>query len=155
MEASKIPRDSDGKLPAYAEGGYPMVYMDRDGSQLCTDCASRDVDDGQAVTHGDVYWEGAAITCDDCGTNRIESAYGVPPAVFDRFDICEAYYCLEADYNVGGILPHRNGRQVAGQLHRMGFRPSPMLGTYDDLTENGRAIYDQWVERHNEETGDV
>ena len=70
---------------------------------------------------------------------------------FDRFDICEAYHCLESDYNVGGILWERptcdRRRQSVGwQLHRMQFRARPSLSS-DTLTENGRDIYDEAVAR--------
>ena len=66
---------------------------------------------------------------------------------FDRFDICEAYLILEHDYHVGGWLRERPSNQrrresCGVQLRRMQFRPSPLLGSYDDLTENGQAIYD-------------
>ena len=68
---------------------------------------------------------------------------------FDRFDICEAYEALEHDYNVGGVLEPR-GRQVAAQLHRMGWRGSPIsAGDSDRLGENARSVYDAYVERHN------
>jgi hypothetical protein len=66
--------------------------------------------------------------------------------VFDRFDICEAYWALENDFNVGGILQER-GRQVAAQLHRMGFRPRPSLGGFETLTDNGQDIYRAACER--------
>ncbi len=70
---------------------------------------------------------------------------------FDRFDICEAYYCLEYDYNIGGILTDRpacreRNESVGVQLRRLRFRPRPSLSS-DTLTENGRAIYDSAVER--------
>jgi hypothetical protein len=68
---------------------------------------------------------------------------------FDRFDICEAHYQLEADYNLGGWLRERPGNArrmeaTAVQLHRMGFRPRPTL-SYETLTENGREIYGRLV----------
>jgi hypothetical protein len=70
---------------------------------------------------------------------------------FDRFDICEAYACLEWDYNVGGVLwerpsNRRRGESIGVQLDRMRFRPGLMLST-ENLTENGRAIYDAAVIR--------
>lgn len=70
---------------------------------------------------------------------------------FDRFDIAEAYYQLEADYNVGGWLRERPSCQrrresVGVQLSRMRFRPRPSL-SFDTLTENGREIYLAAVER--------
>ncbi len=73
--------------------------------------------------------------------------------VFDRFDICEAYYLLECDYNTSGWLPERpsNQRRKAStgvQLHRMGFEPRPSLGSFDDLTPNGKAIYVELERRY-------
>lgn len=70
---------------------------------------------------------------------------------FDRFDICEAYCVLEWDYNKGGWLHERpsNRRRMEStgtQLFRMRFRSAPSLD-YSTLTENGREIYDQAVER--------
>lgn len=72
---------------------------------------------------------------------------------FDRFDICEAYYLIEMDYHIGGILWEResNARRHMStifQLTRMGFRPSPIL-SIDSLTKNGRAIYDDLIEQYN------
>jgi len=71
--------------------------------------------------------------------------------MFDRFDICEAYACLESDWNVGGILwerpsNRRRNESIGVQLDRMRFRARPSLST-DTLTENGRAIYDAAVTR--------
>lgn len=65
---------------------------------------------------------------------------------FDRFDICEAHALIEADYNVGGVLwerpsNRRRNMSTAYQLDRMRYRPSPMGGTFEHLTENGREIY--------------
>ena len=70
---------------------------------------------------------------------------------FDRFDICEAYACLESDYNVGGWLRERPSNQrrreaCSVQLARMQFRASPSLSS-DSLTENGREIYNDAVAR--------
>lgn len=71
---------------------------------------------------------------------------------FDRFDICEAYYALENDYNVSGVLQERPSNQrrrmsVGYQLHRMGFKPSMFFNGYESLSENGKEIYDNAVER--------
>lgn len=73
-------------------------------------------------------------------------------AVFDRFDICEAHYILESDYNVSGVLQERPSnirrRMSTGfQLSRMGFKPAPNL-SYESMTDNGRAIYDELVKRY-------
>ena len=66
---------------------------------------------------------------------------------YDRFDICEAHYALEVDYNLGGWLHERpsNRRRMEAthvQLHRMGF-DSPMVRErgYAGLTANGKLIY--------------
>ena len=74
---------------------------------------------------------------------------------FDRFDIAEAYYCLEYDYNVDGILQERltenkRAMSVSYQLHRMSFKPHFDL-SYDTLTDNGKAIYDAFVSSRIEE----
>lgn len=66
---------------------------------------------------------------------------------FDRSDICEAYKVFEIDWHSGGWLQERPSNQrryeaTSIQLARMGFE-SPCVWTYDDLTENGRAIYDE------------
>lgn len=46
MNISKLTRTSDNKLPAYAwPGGYPIIYIDRDCSVLCADCATKALDD--------------------------------------------------------------------------------------------------------------
>ena len=65
---------------------------------------------------------------------------------FDRFDVCEAYYILECDYNVSGWIKERpsNRRRnmsTGFQLSRMKFKPRPSLGSFDDLTPNGQLIY--------------
>ena len=71
-------RDDNGKLPSCAwPGGYPILYQDKHGSDLCPDCANRDVDDSQACVGWFIHYEGAPVTCDDCG-EMIESAYGDP-----------------------------------------------------------------------------
>ncbi len=80
---------------------------------------------------------------------------------FDRFDICEAYHCLEMDYNVSGVLwerldhyrGNRRPESVDYQLHRMHFRGRPNL-EYATLEENGREIYDNFVAKYNLPTGD-
>jgi hypothetical protein len=56
--------------------------------------------------------------------------------MFDRFDICEAYYLFAADWHRGQWSPEY---AIFGRLHRMGFKPSPMLDK-SSLSENGRWI---------------
>lgn len=64
---------------------------------------------------------------------------------FDRFDICEAYWCLENDWNSGGVLWERPSctrkrESVGVLLHRVQFKPRPDL-EYTTLSENGKQIY--------------
>lgn len=73
-------------------------------------------------------------------------------ATFDRYDICEAHYILECDYNVSGVLRERPSnirRNMSSgyQLHRMGFKPAPSL-SFETMTDNGRAIYREFVKRY-------
>jgi len=85
MQINKLPRDKDGKLPAYAwPGGYPIIYYTEDGGELCPDCANGKNNSEADPTHydpqwkliaGDVYWEGPPIQCAHCNKD-IESAYG-------------------------------------------------------------------------------
>lgn len=67
-------------------------------------------------------------------------------ASWDRFDICEAYRVLEADYNVGGWLRERPSNQrrkesIGVQLHRIGYTPGFAAGGYRELEENALEIY--------------
>lgn len=67
-------------------------------------------------------------------------------AEWNRFDICEAYCCLEGDYSKGGWLQERPSNQrrmesIGVQLHRMQFRPAMGFSGFNDLTENGQEIY--------------
>ena len=73
---------------------------------------------------------------------------------FDRFDICEAHFCLEMDYNRSGWLQERpsNLRRMEAtsiQLERIGLKPFPFLGGYESLTDNGKEIYVELVDRWN------
>lgn len=71
--------------------------------------------------------------------------------MFDRFDICQAHYLIEVDYNVGGWCrerpSNRRRKESTGvQLRRLGFRwPNP---GYENLTENGREIYHELEKRY-------
>jgi len=64
---------------------------------------------------------------------------------FDRFDICEAYFCAELDFQRDGALRERPAcarrrSSVEWQLNGMGFQPAVSLRT-QALTPNGLAIY--------------
>lgn len=61
---------------------------------------------------------------------------------FDRFDIAEAYYLFFSHYHEG---------QASGKYRRLSkmaryFRPSPLLSV-ETLTENGRQIYEELVQK--------
>lgn len=72
----RLGEDNGGELPALTDmGGYPMYYLDTEGGTLCADCA--DSVHNVIVSGADVHYEGAPITCDDCGES-VESAYGDP-----------------------------------------------------------------------------
>lgn len=66
-------------------------------------------------------------------------------AHYDSFDICEAYWVMEADWNRGGWLQERpsNRRRKEAthvQLARVRFKPHSNLD-YESLTDNGKEIY--------------
>lgn len=74
-------------------------------------------------------------------------------ANFDRFDICEAYYQLEVDYNSGGWLHERPSNQrrkeaTHVQLHRMKFDVGDGWQGYESLSDNGREIYHELRHRY-------
>lgn len=73
---------------------------------------------------------------------------------FDRFDICEAHYALETDFNVGGIVwerpANKQRRESTGiQLNRIGFQPSVSFRGYPSLSDNGKAIYQELCARYS------
>jgi hypothetical protein len=82
---SRLPRNDDGKLPAYAwPGGYPLYYLFADCEVCCPDCAngengsdaSEDADDRQwKLIACDVNYEDENLFCAHCN-KRIKSAYG-------------------------------------------------------------------------------
>lgn len=75
MPTTELPRDTDGKLSAYAwPGGYPLFYVTKDGQTVCPECANRETDPSTAPVACDVNYEDASLHCDDCG-KRVESAY--------------------------------------------------------------------------------
>ena len=70
---------------------------------------------------------------------------------FDKFDICEAYFVYMMLWHSGGLTErdrqlNRND-SISCQLHRIKFTPSPLIRDENDLTENGREIYDALVEK--------
>ena len=77
--------------------------------------------------------------CQPC----FEEAKRNEPA-FDSFDICEAWYQYAVDWNDG-----QNSKSYAifGRLHNIRFKISPIHDGYDDLSENGKLIYENLVMR--------
>jgi hypothetical protein len=67
-----------GELPNYADGGYPIVYYDKNGESFCGKCASN-YQGFDPIKYADVYYEGPPQQCAECG-EEIESAYGDPNA---------------------------------------------------------------------------
>lgn len=62
----------NGKLRAYSSVGcYPIIYLDPQGSVLCSTCASEELESIKAAT---ANWEDPQLFCDGC-SQRIESAY--------------------------------------------------------------------------------
>lgn len=56
--------------------------------------------------------------------------------MFDRFDVCEAYYLFACDWHNGQWSKEY---AIFGRLHNIAFKPSPMLSR-ESLSENGRRI---------------
>jgi len=68
---------------------------------------------------------------------------------FDRWDICEAYYCYARDYMNG---QNSAEMRIQSKLNQMRFIPSHAvkhLYTYESLSSNGRDIYDSLVRRYS------
>ena len=62
---------------------------------------------------------------------------------FDRWDICEAYYCYAVEYMNG---QNSAEMRMLSKLHGMGYKPSTT--GYHRLSSNGRDIYDSLVRRY-------
>ena len=67
---------------------------------------------------------------------------------WDRFDICEAYYCYASDY-----MRDRNDNsiefKILGRLYHMGYKPLFGGVEYRDLTDNAKEIYHELVARYD------
>jgi len=61
---------------------------------------------------------------------------------FDRFDICEAYYIYAMEYHGG---QWSDLYSVMGRILNLGFRLSRLIKCRNDLTDNGKEIYDNLV----------
>ncbi len=64
---------------------------------------------------------------------------------WNRFDICEAWFTFAMLYHNG---QWSDDYLIFGRLEAMKFKPSPSLSDERDLTENGRAIFDNLVSRY-------
>ena len=72
---------------------------------------------------------------------------------FNRFDVLEAHYQIEVDYNSGGWLHERLSNQRRReathiQLSRMQFSVGSGWKGYNSLSENGKDIYHELRERY-------
>lgn len=63
-------------------------------------------------------------------------------ATFDRFDICEAYWCYAALYHGGQWSPEY---AYLGRLSNLGFFPGVNCDDPNNMTENCRIIFDALV----------
>lgn len=64
--------------------------------------------------------------------------------IWDRFDICTAYWQYYADWHEGGLTARdraRTGPSIAMQLHRMGFELGASHQGLESLSESEREIY--------------
>lgn len=55
-------------------GGYPLFYVTKQNSCLCSRCATDNDQDFDPIVAVDVNWENPDLYCDEC-SQRIESAY--------------------------------------------------------------------------------
>ena len=64
---------------------------------------------------------------------------------FDRFDICEAYWCYSNDYHEGMFSEIY---KISGRLIEMDFNPHFDL-CYELLSDNGQDIYNNLVDKNH------
>ena len=81
MTNDQFPRSTNGEL-ADTSHGYPLLYLDGEGSVLCPSCAR----EGELEYEGDrifadwlpcvcaINWEDSELYCDEC-SERIPGAY--------------------------------------------------------------------------------
>lgn len=56
-------------------GGYPILYLDRQSSVICPECAAELESDGERMSASFIHWEGEPAFCEECSM-EVESAYG-------------------------------------------------------------------------------
>jgi hypothetical protein len=64
--------------------------------------------------------------------------------MFDRFDICSAYWLFGSLYHSGQFSQEY---AYMGRAEKLGFRPGHLFQE-NSLTDNARSIYDNLVDRH-------
>jgi hypothetical protein len=83
MENSNLPRDDKGKLEHYAwPGGYQIMYLDRENSTICPDCANESEECGSGQPTSWFYLYGVededSESCDECGKEFPEPIKDAP-----------------------------------------------------------------------------
>jgi hypothetical protein len=102
-------------LPAYADGGYPLVYtVEESGGtiEVCPACAQEFANDPEAarVIAAAPYYEGPALECEGGCRELIESAYGDPDAMQ------EDDYELVQEGDAFSLFDRSIGRRVLGPV---------------------------------------
>ena len=77
-------KNENGKLDAIAfPGGYSVLYVCKDASIVCADCANTRLSEGAEAWEGEeptaafLHWEGPPEFCANCNA-EITSEYGDP-----------------------------------------------------------------------------
>lgn len=97
----ELERGTDGMLPSYAwPGGYPLFYVDGNGSVLCAECATHALDDKEEEVENmpqayDNNYEDSSLYCAYCD-KRIESAYAEEEEEMQE-DVQENYPTVSLD----------------------------------------------------------
>lgn len=66
--------------------------------------------------------------------------------MFDRMDVCEAYYVFAMLYHEGQFS---DTYTIFGRLDGVGFKPRPGLRDETSLSEGAREVFDRLVAKHN------
>ena len=73
--------------------------------------------------------------------------------MFDRFDICEAFYLFARHFHTSGDTSD----EIFKRLRRIGYKPGLTMRLYDDpelvLSGNALEIYDHLVATHPDAKG--
>lgn len=149
------------KIGAYADGGYPVSFVTRDGRTLHPGCVRKDEgisawlldpedDQGAPTGHG-ANWEDPELFCDVC-SDRIESAYaedyvtqkGVVDFGADGGQTTCAVCLADASLS---ILERDGSEELEPYIKtRKGYKPrafvdgKPLLICVDSLDERGYVV---------------